>query len=154
MHRETPLRIFTATILLCCLVTAQAEERGYWRAASNSARAVTGDVSLADEKITINFSTSTMSRIRALEPAEVSAVFDTDSSTATAGSLYRINIPAAKKFLHKNSLCGTEDVQWMAAYARGSSLQLAFFSGDKPPVFSFDAIQNSTDRCGTYTYIK
>ena len=154
MHRETLLRIFAASLLLFCLTTAQAEERGYWRGASNSARTVTGDITLADEKITINFSTTTMSRIRALDPAEVSAVFDTDSATAGAGSLYRLNIPAAKKFLHKNSLCGTEDVQWMAAYARGSSLQLAFFSGDKPPVFTFDAIQNSTDRCGTYSYVK
>lgn len=154
MHRETPLRIFAATILLCCLITAQAEERGYWRAASNSARSVTGDVTLVDEKITINFSTTTMSRIRALEPAEVSAVFDTDSAAAGPGSLYRLNIPAAKKFLHKNSLCGTEDVQWMVGYAQGNSLQLAFFSGAKPPVFTFDAIQNSTDRCGTYTYIR
>jgi hypothetical protein len=154
MHRKALLRTFMASLLFCCLITAQAEERGYWRAASNTARSVTGDVTLADEKITINFSTTTMSRIRALEPAEVSAVFDTDSATAGAGSLYRLNIPAEKKFLHKNSLCGTEDVQWMVAYARGNSLQIAFFSGGKPPVFTFDAIQNSTDRCGTYSYVK
>ena len=154
MHRKTLLRIFAASVLFCCLISARSEERGYWRATSNSARSVTGDITLADEKITINFSTTTMSRIRALEPAEVSAVFDTDSSTASAGSLYRLNIPGAKKFLHKNSLCGTEDVHWMAAYALGNNLQLAFFSGEKPPVFTFEAIQNSTDRCGTYSYAR
>ena len=154
MHRETLLRIFAASLLIICRSTAQAEERGYWRAASNSARSVTGDIALADEKLTINFSTTTISRIRALEATEVSAVFDTDSASAGTGSLYRINIPAAKKFLHKSSLCGTEDVHWMVAYAGGNSLQLAFFSGDKPPVFTFEAIQNSTDRCGTYSYVK
>ena len=42
----------------------------------------------------------------------------------------------------------------MVAYAAGNSLQLAFFSGDKPPVFTFEAIQNSTDKCGTFTYVK
>jgi hypothetical protein len=154
MKHETPLRTFALSLLICCLTPAHAQERGYWRAASNSARNITSDVTLADEKIAINFSTFTMSKIRALEPAEVSAVFDTDSSTTPTASLYRLNIPADKKFLHKNSLCGSETVSWMVAYARGSGLQLAFFSGEKPPVFTFDAIANSTDKCGTFSYIK
>jgi len=140
--------------LLFLTLSMQAEERGYWRAASNSARNVTGDITLADEKLTINFSTTTISKIRPLESTEVSSVFDTDSAAPGPGSFYRLNIPASKKFLHKNTLCGAEDVQWMVAYAAGNSLQLAFFSGDKPPVFTFEAIQNSTDKCGTFTYVK
>jgi hypothetical protein len=140
--------------LLFLTLTVFAEERGYWRAASNSARNVTGDITLADEKLTINFSTTTISKVRPLESAEVSAVFDTDSAAPGPGSFYRLNIPASKKFLHKNNLCGAEDVQWMVAYAAGNSLQLAFFSGNKPPVFTFEAIQNSTDKCGTFTYVK
>lgn len=153
MHRVSA-RTFAASLLLCCLAAAPAEERGYWRAASNSARNVTGDITLADEKLTINFSTTAISRIRPLEPAEVSAVFDTDSAAPGPGSFYRVNLPASKKYLHRNTLCGAEDVQWMVAYAQGNSLQLAFFSGDKPPVFTFDAIQNSTDKCGTFAYAK
>jgi hypothetical protein len=140
--------------LLLLTLTVVAEERGYWRAASNSAHNVTGDITLADEKLTINFSTTAISKIRPLESAEVSAVFDTDSAAPAAGSFYRLNIPGSKKFLHRNSLCGIEDVQWMVAYAQGNSLQLAFFSGSKPPVFTFEAIQNSTDKCGTFTYVK
>jgi hypothetical protein len=140
--------------LLLLTFAIHAEERGYWRAASNSARNVTGDVSLGDEKLTINFSTTTISKVRPLEPTEVSSVFDTDSAAAGTGSFYRVNIPSSKKFLHKNSLCGSENVQWMVAYAAGNSLQLAFFSGDKPPVFTFDAIANSTDKCGTFAYVK
>ncbi|RZU42039.1 hypothetical protein [Edaphobacter modestus] len=154
MKRETLLRTFAGLLLTCCLTTTHAEERGYWRAASSSARNITGDLTVAEEKLTINFYSTTMSRIRALEAAEVSAVFDTDSSAGGTGSLYRLNIPAAKKFQHKNSLCGSENVQWMAAYAAGNSLQLAFFSGDKPPVFTFDAIASSTDRCGTFSYVR
>ena len=107
-----------------------------------------------DEKLTINFSTTTISKIRPLEPSEISAVFDTDSNSPGAGSLYRLNIPSSKKFLHKNSLCGAEDTHWMVAYSASNTLQLAFFSGEKPPVFTFDAIANSTDKCGTYTYVK
>ena len=155
MKHKTSLRAFAASLLLiCCLTLAHAQEKGYWRAASTSARTITGDITLADEKITINFSTSTMSKIRALEAAEVSAVFDTDAGAAGTGSLYRLSIPSAKKFLNKNSLCGTDSVQWMVAYAQGRSLQLAFFSGDKPPVFTFEAISNSTDKCGSFSYVK
>jgi len=153
MKRETLLRAFAATLLFSCL-TVVAEERGYWRAASSPARNITGDITLADEKLTINFYTTAMSRIRALEPAEVSSVFDTDSGAGSTGSLYKLNIPSEKKFQHRNSLCGAENVQWMVAYASGNSLQLAFFSGDKPPVFTFDAISNSSDKCGTFSYIR
>jgi cell division septation protein DedD len=74
-------------------------------------------------------------------------------STGT-GTLYRLSIPATKKFLHKNSLCGDEEAQWMVAYVSGRTLQLAFFSGEKPPIFTFDAISNSTDLCGTFSYTK
>jgi hypothetical protein len=154
MHRLLSPRTFAASLLLFCLTIAHAEERGYWRAASNSARSITGDVSLSDEKITINFSTTTMSKVRTLEATELSSVFDVDSTAPGTGSFYRINIPSSKKFLHKNSLCGAENVQWMVAYAAGNSLQLAFFSGDKPPVFTFDAIASSPDKCGTFAYVK
>jgi len=143
-----------AAALLIITLAIHAEERGYWRAASNSARNVTGDISLGDEKLTINFSTTTISKVRPLEPTEVSSIFDTDSAAAGTGSFYRVNIPSSKKYLHKNSLCGAENVQWMVAYASGNQLQLAFFSGDKPPVFTFDAMSNSTDKCGTFTYVK
>ena len=133
---------------------AQAQERGYWRAASNTARSITGDVTLGSEKLTINFFSTPISHIRDLQPTEISAVFDTDANSPGSGSLYRLTIPGSKKFLHKNSLCGDEDVQWMVSYAASGSLQLAFFSADKPPVLTFDAVSKSTDLCGTYTYVK
>jgi len=78
-------RVLFLKALACSLLTlslaAHAQEKGYWRAASQTARSITGDVSLADEKISINFYMVTMSKIRALEPGEVSAVFDADTST-------------------------------------------------------------------------
>jgi hypothetical protein len=42
----------------------------------------------------------------------------------------------------------------MVASASGKTLQLAFFSGQKPPVFSFEEMANSTDRCGTFSYVR
>lgn len=146
-------RALTAPLLLCCLTLA-AQEKGNWRASSNTARSITGDVSLSDEKISINFSTFTMVRVRSLDKAEMSAAFDADSNADGSGSLYRLSIPAAKKFLHKNSLCGDEDTQWMATYVSGRALQLAFFSGEQAPILTLDAISNSTALCGTFSYGK
>ena len=146
-------KILTASLLLCCFTLA-AQESGNWRAVSNTARSITGDVALADEKISINFTVFPIARIRSLEKPEISAVFNPESIADASGSLYRLDIPASKKFLHRNSLCGAEDTQWMVTYVSRRSLQIAFFSGQKPPLLTQDAISNSTDLCGTFTYLK
>ena len=144
----------TIGLLLACYAAVTAQELGYWRAESSTARSITGDVGLSETKITINFSNFSIVRARDLEPAEVSSVFDVDSNSTDKGHLYKLNIPASKKFMHKNTLCGAEDTQWMAAYVEGHSLHLAFFSGQKAPVFTMDAISHSTNLCGTHTYIR
>lgn len=156
MKRVCRLSSIVALALLTLSTQAPAQylEQGYWRAASNNARSITGDITLAQEKLTINYATTPISRIRALEPTEISAVFDTDANSPGTAGLYRLVIPGEKKFVHKNSLCGGEDVEWMVAYAVRGSLQIAFFSGSKPPVLTFEAVSNSTDLCGTFTYVK
>jgi hypothetical protein len=102
------MRAMIGLVLACC-ISAVAQDKGNWRAESPTAKSTTGDVALFDEKLAINFSTFTIAPIRSLEKGEVSAVFDVDSTAGGSGSLYRLNIPGAKKFLHKNSLCGSED---------------------------------------------
>ncbi|HUA97037.1 MAG TPA: hypothetical protein VMA34_01770 [Terracidiphilus sp.] len=129
-----------------------AQDLGYWRAASNTANAITGDIAISGTRLTIDFTGFPLVAVRALKPAEVSAVFDADVNANPSGTLYRINIPATKLFLHRNTLCGGEDTEWMAAYASGKTLQVAFFSGDDPPVFTMDAISHSSALCGTYVY--
>jgi hypothetical protein len=153
MKREILFCAIIGLVLACC-VSATAQEKGNWRAANSPAQSITGDVAFSDAKISINFSSFSIARIRDLEPGEVSAVFDVDSNAGGRGSLYRLNIPASKKFLRKNTLCGAEDTQWVAAYVGGRSLHLAFFSGEKMPVFALDAITNSTDLCGTFSYVR
>jgi len=141
-----------ASLLLAGAISGAAQDRGYWRAASSTATGITGDITISIAKVTINFATFPLAQIRALKPAEVSAVFDADVNAGISGTLYRLDVPAGKRFLHRNTLCGEDDTQWMATYVTGHTLDVAFFSGDDMPVFSFDAIQKSSALCGTYAY--
>lgn len=155
MHR---LSLAAAAILaLSCAVHCSAQsqqEKGYWRAASNNAASITGDITIGDAKLTINFMAYSLAHIRSLKPEEVAAVFDEDVNTAREGTLYRLIVPAQTKFLHRNTLCGTDDTQWMATYLSGKTLEVAFFSGDDVPIFTIDAISNSQRVCGNYTFVR
>lgn len=149
-------KLFSALLVccLCCSALAIAQEAGYWRASSKTAKSITGDVALSDEKISINFTAYWIAQIRTLTPAELSAAFGADASTPGTGNLYRLSIPSDKKMLHKNTLCGGEDTQWMATYTTGRSLQLAFFSTSKMPILTPEALANSTSLCGVYGYTR
>jgi hypothetical protein len=147
--------IFLALALLLSLsFSAAAQDKGYWRSSSQTASSITGDIVITDAKLTMNFLAWPLVPVRALKPIEISAVFDADGNVAQAGNLYRVSISATQRLLHKNTLCGTEQTQWMATWIDGRSLHVAFFSGSNPPVFTFDAIRNSTDVCGTFLYTR
>ncbi len=146
--------LLTASLLLCSLpLAAQAPESGFWRAESQTAHTITGDVALSGDRLFINLVRFTISQVRTLEPAEVSAAFNPDTPGGTA-NLYRVSIPADKQFLHHNTLCGSETAVWMATYAQGRSLRIIFYSSEKPPVFTIDALENSTDTCGSFGYVR
>jgi hypothetical protein len=138
-------------LLLATTLPALAQDGGYWRATSKTASSITGDVSISEEKLTINFVTYTIAQIRQLQAAEINSVFNAEAD-APGGNLYRLNIAASKRMLHKNTLCGAEDTQWMATYTVGKTLQVAFFSGSKMPTLTPDALANTTNLCGTFTY--
>lgn len=134
-------------------VMAGAQERGYWHAESSTAMGVTGDVTLSERKIFLGMVGFTIAEIRTLTPAEMGAVFSGESTTAGAsGHLYRLSIAAEKRFLHKNTMCGGDETQWMVTLAQGKSLQLAFFSGTAMPVLTAEAVATTTSLCGTYGY--
>ncbi len=147
------LRHGLATLALLACAVGQAQEAGSWRAASTTAKRVTGDVAFTDTKIYLNFSAFTLAQIRALTPAEITALFPGASDTG-AGNLFRTEIPGEKRFLHKNSLCGAEDTQWVVTYVSGKRLQLALFSGNSIPALTPEALANATNLCGTYNYAR
>ena len=148
------LSVVVAGLALACSVACTAQEKGYWRSASSNADSITGDISISDARVTINLTSFPLAHIRKLEPAEIGAAFDADTHAAISGNLYRLNIAGTQRFLRHNSLCGSDDVQWMATYVLNKSLQVAFFSGNEMPVFKFEALENSTNRCGTFSYAR
>jgi len=138
-----------------CSTSLVAQEKGNWRASSRNAKSILGDLTLAPEKLIVDFAGAfPIAQIRPLTPAEIGAGFDADTAAGGSGYLYRISIPGSRKFLGKNTLCGGDDTQWMATYVLGKSLQLAFFSGPTPPVFTPEAFANPTNLCGVYAYVR
>jgi len=143
-----------AGVLWAGAVAAAAQDQGAWRAASTNAISITSDIAIGKDKLSIDYLTYPLAPIRPLKPVEVSAVFDADVNAGISGMLYRLKVPASTRFLHKNRLCGDEDTQWMATYVAGHTLEVAFFSGDDMPVFTFEAISKSTAQCGTFAYAR
>ncbi len=148
---------FLATVGFAVLSTLPGfaqQEKGAWRAASKTARGVTGDVAFAGERFGINFLSFPLAQIRTASPAELKATFDLTDLPATGGNLYRLSIPADTKFMHKNTLCGAEDSQWMVTYVSGKQLQIAFFSTETMPILTPEAMTTGTNLCGTYSYVR
>ena len=150
----SPLLAAALMLMLVAPLFAAAQDKGPWRAASSEAKAITGDIAIGDSRLTINFSGYTIAPIRALKVDEAAAAFDADRGVPGGGNLYRLEVPADKKFEHHNTLCGTDETQWMATWASGSELQVAFFSGTKMPVLTLDALNGSPALCGTFGYIR
>ncbi len=151
------LRVKLSTTLglaMVCALPGLAQERGNWHAVSKTAQAITGDVTFSNEKLMINFLGFPISQVRELKPDEILAAFDGANASGGVGHLYRLNIRGDQRFLHKNNLCGSENVQWMATYVSGKDLSIAMFSSATLPVFTPEAIANSTDLCGTYSYTR
>ena len=153
MKRFKLLSVLFASALSCSIPSV-AQDAGYWRATSTTAKHITGDVALTGEKISINFSTYWIAQIRTLTPAELSAAFNVDASAPGSGNLYRLSIPSDKKLLHKSTLCGGEDTQWLATYATGRTLQMAFFSTSQMPVLTAEALSNNSNLCGIFGYTR
>lgn len=153
MKRLSLLCALLALVLIGTVPSA-AQELGDWRAASSTAKSITGDIGFTHEKLWINFVGFWIAQIRTLTPDELNATFPAESAAGGTANLYRLSIPSDKKFLHKNTLCGSDDTQWVAAYATGHTLQLAFFSGSHIPTLTPDALANSATLCGIFSYIR
>lgn len=140
-------------VLVALTLPCPAQESGPWRAASSNARAITGDIFFSPQKITINFTNFTIAQIRSLQTQEARALFNPDNATG-GGNIFRVEIPADKRFLHKNTVCGSESAQWIVTYAQGRDLEVAFFSGSTPPVLTVDAVNDAPNLCGVFSYVR
>ncbi len=141
-----------AAVVASTAVAQKIPDNGYWKATSNTAHSITGDIGIAGERLSVYFQPITIAQIRELTPDEIAAAFNFDADAQAKGNLYRMNIPGDRKFLHKNTLCGNEDTQWMATAVSGKTLQVAFFSGNMMPVMKPEVLNNATNLCGTFTY--
>jgi hypothetical protein len=130
------------------------QDRGYWQAASDTAKDITGDISVSELKLSISFSRFTIAQIRQLTPAEATAAFGADTSAQGGGNLYRLDVPAEKRFAHHNTLCGEQETQWMATWSDGRTLEVVFFSGSDMPVLTADALARSQNVCELLTYVR
>ncbi len=147
-------RLLSLVLVSFVLATgALAQEAGAWHPLSNTARSITGELVFSKDRISINFNSFPLLLDRALQPTEISAIVDTDDPSP-AGHLFRLSVAAPKLFLHHNTLCGSEPVQWLTTVVTGRTLQLAFFSGAHAPTLTAEAVRNSTNLCGTYTYTR
>ena len=144
--------LVAGAVLVVGSLSGRAQDKGTWHASSNTANSITGDIGISDTKLMIDFMSFPLAHIRGLQPAEVSAVFDVELNTIGSGNLYRLNINAAQKFLHHNTLCGSEATEWMVTFVDGKILHVAFFSGDDAPVLKPEVVANSQDLCGTFSY--
>ncbi len=151
--RFRSLLVAALAVILASTLSANAQEDGPWRAASTNARAITGDIIFSPLKVSINLTTFTIAQIRSLKTEEVLALFNPDTPTG-AGNIFRVEIPADKRFLHHNTLCGSEATQWIITYGQGRSLQIALFSGATPPVLTVDALNDAPNLCGIFGYVR
>jgi hypothetical protein len=147
--------ILSAVLVIGITAAALAQEQGTWtwRASNKTAKSTTGDIILNNQRLVFDFMVFPAADIRPLKPEEVLAAFSTADGTGT-GHLYRVSIPGEKKFLHKNTLCGSEETQWMATYVSGKSLDIVFFSNGIPPVFTPEGMNNNANLCGVYSYTR
>lgn len=150
------LCMVAASVVLAMSSAAQGKspDNGYWKAVSKTAQSITGDVVLSGERMTIYFQPFTIADLRELTAEEIAGAFNFDSADGVRGKLYRLSIPADRHFLHKNTMCGNEETQYMATAVQGKTMQIAFFSGAKMPSMRPEDLNNSTAVCGTFTYAK
>ncbi len=151
------MRMLLGAAIGCVLVSGMCvaqQEKGNWRAANSSASDITGDVAFGGEKIVINFAPFALAQIRTLKPEEITALFNLDGPPNGTGNLFRVSIPPEKRFAHRNTICGSDETQWVVSYVSGHKLQLAFFSGASMPVLTPEAMANQPSLCGTFSYAR
>lgn len=131
-----------------------------WLAAGNTALAITGDIKLAPDKITIRNKDYPLTLVREIDARHLKDVAIIMSDQPIAARLYRTKIQKDEKFnSFGNSACDDADANWLLIdnardpYTGKPQLGLAFFSGESEPELDYKVISAKAGLlCGTFGY--
>ncbi len=143
-------------------VRAQSKPATKWPAISQTAMSITGDAYLSDNSLVFQNHRLLLTLDKKLGGEELKVAANLLGATfnsATRGELYRTNLAATVHLRGSNTLCGKRDTTWILMVRTidgggGVNLNLATFSGALRPVIQTQALDNSTDLCGTFWYQK
>lgn len=128
---------------LCQPATAAAPGVEKWRAYSNTAMSITGDILLSPTSLVA------AGKVFPLRVAADVPNFAGDDGRTTARVL-AVTRPVNPKLLHGNTLCGSKPVRWIAVWRRDrSTLELDAYDGERQPTKSDDA-----GFCASYGYMR
>ena len=115
---------------------------------------ITGDIALTPGKLLMAHRAFPLKQARAIEPAHLADVGKIVNATGDVQSaaLYKTMVPRRTALLKANIICGSKDAEWMLAVFEKNELAVAFFAGAKEPDLAPNAVANSTDLCGTFSY--
>jgi hypothetical protein len=120
---------------------ASADPKGSWRATSNTALAVTGDIALRGD--TLIFGNGTMLRLTGMESRDGRW---TPLPESGRGTVYRLSPPSDPVLLNGNALCGKPVTYLVLSQRAEHGLSLTAFTGKAAPD-GFGA-----DACAVYFY--
>lgn len=158
----SPLAVVPTSATIVPMVDSSAAAQpshGKWIAFSSTAAAITGDIVLAEDSLTVAHLNSSLplSLVRTLAPngelAEALTLLSMDRAQAR-GSLYRLTIP------NKALGCGDDGaITWIVAVESQDSSQkpwlgIAMLSGVQEPQIDNAALDKSNNLCGTFSYTR
>ncbi len=126
-----------------------------WTAVSKTAMGVTGDLLVRPRSVAMAGHTIPLAFLHTLAGAplqQAAALFPVPVNSRLRGALYKVSVPATTSFMRRNTLCGKQRTTFFVLLTDGSDLQLAMFAGRNEPNLSANAVANSTEFCGTYSY--
>ncbi|WP_018898053.1 hypothetical protein [Rhizobium sp. 2MFCol3.1] len=138
---EVTVRFFKSCLILslAALSAASPSWADSYKAVSNTAMSVTGDISMDDFSIT--FETGDELSFSNL----VADHFMVDGERVPA-SVYRVADPSDPELLNGNRLCGSGPVTYVANWSAGDGLSaIAVFTGRHAP-------KSSDEMCASYTF--
>jgi hypothetical protein len=141
MHKT---KLFFSTFLALSLVTA-ASAAEHLSAYSNTAMSITGDVTLAADRITFgNGRSVAVKKVASGKEGK----WDPAASGKAKADIYELSKPQDPKLLRGNQLCGSGPVRYVAFFKTDDKLtEMVVFQPKADP------FGNDPDRvCATYTY--